>query len=109
MSDEGLDPGLVRLFDAAGAVETHNEAAFVSELLVELEKARRARLLVRLVVTTIIVITGAILAPYVARTTLTVMEWLVASLPQTGMALASPVGCVCAALIAWRIAHRRFS
>ena len=37
-NDAGLDPDLLRLFDAAPAVD--NDAAFVSATLVRLEKAR---------------------------------------------------------------------
>lgn len=108
--DEGLDPSLLHLFDAAAAAaDATRDEAFVSTMLMRLEKARRARFIARLIVTAIIMTSAAVLAPYVARVTLNVMDWLVQSLPETGMALASPIGCVCAALIAWRIARRRFS
>jgi membrane protein DedA with SNARE-associated domain len=105
--DEGLDPDLLQLFDAVPAVK--NDEAFVSALLVGLEKARRTRFFLRMAVTASIVVGGAVLAPYVAQGTLTTMDWLVERLPETGMALASPLGCGCAALIAWRIARRRFN
>ena len=95
--EEGLDPALIGLFDAAAAVGTHDEA-FVSATLLNLEKARRRRFFVRLIVTAMIVTGAAVLAPYVAQVTLTAMDSLV-----------SPIGCVCAALIAWRTARRRFS
>ena len=47
--------------------------------------------------------------PVVARLTLAAMDWFTGHLPQTGVALASPIGGVCAALIAWRIARHRFN
>ena len=103
--DERLDPDLLQLFDAAPPVD----AAFVKATLVRLARARRARWFARLLLTATIVVSGALLAPFVAQATLTAMDWLVEHLPQTGMALASPIGCVCAALIAWRIARRRFN
>ncbi len=105
--DEGLDPNLLRLFDAAPAVSANDEA-FVNVTLAKLKKVRRTHLFLRLALTVIIVAMGAILAPYVAEATLTTVDWLMGYLPETGMALASPIGCVCAALIAWRIARRQF-
>jgi hypothetical protein len=95
--DEGLDPALIDLFDAAAAVGAHDEA-FVSATLLKLEKARRTRFFVRLIVTATIVASAAVLAPYVAQVTLTAMDSLI-----------SPIGCACAALIAWRMARRRLS
>jgi len=105
--DEGLDRNLLRLFDSASPAARDDEA-FVSITLARLKRVQRTRLVLRLALTVIIVATGAILAPYVARATLTIMDWWLEYLPETGMALASPIGCVCAALIAWRIARRRF-
>jgi hypothetical protein len=107
MNDDRIDPGLLQLFDEAASVETNSEA-FVPATMARLEKLRRARLYWRWAVTAIIVVSGALLAPYVAEATLTSMDWLVEHLPETGAALASPIGCVCAALIAWRIARHRF-
>jgi peptidoglycan/LPS O-acetylase OafA/YrhL len=95
----GLDPDLVRLFDEAPAVDRHDEA-FVGAMLVKLHRARRRRLLARLLATSAIVVLGALLAPYVAQATLTVAGWVT---------LYYPVGYTCAALIAWRIARRQFN
>jgi TRAP-type C4-dicarboxylate transport system permease small subunit len=106
--DEGLDPDLLQLFDEASTVNM-NDAAFLSATLVRLKKARRARFYLRVVFTAIVMASAAVLAPYVAQATMTSMDWLVEHLPQTGMALASPIGCACAALIAWRSARRRFN
>jgi hypothetical protein len=53
----------------------------------------------------IILIASAFLAPYVAQQTLLVADWFTNQLPATGTALLSPIGCVCAALLAWRIAR----
>jgi hypothetical protein len=107
MNDAGLDPELLRLFDAA--VPAPHEGAFVATTIARLERARRARLIRRFAGTAIVLIAAAIVAPYVAQLTLTATDWLLDHLPQTGVALASPIGCVCAALIAWRIARRQFS
>jgi hypothetical protein len=105
--NEGLDPTLLRLFDSAPTADINGEV-FLSITLARLKRARRTRLFLRVALTAIIVAMGAILAPYAAMATLTITGWLVDYLPETGMALASPIGCVCAALIAWRIARRRF-
>ena len=94
----GLDPELLQLFDQAPAVTTDDEV-FLSVVLVKLRRARRRRLLARLITTTATIVSGALLAPYVARTTLIVADW---------MMLYYPVGCACAALITWRIARGRF-
>jgi len=93
----GLDPDLLRLFDEA-SVDTHDEA-FVAAMLGRLQRARRARLLMRLILTAAIIVVGALVAPYVAQATLTVM----------GSFALYPAGCACAALIAWRSARRRFN
>ena len=100
----GIDPDLLQRFDEALAhgssgppIDTHDEA-FVGAVLARLNRARRARLLARSVFTGVIIVLGAFLAPYVAQATLTVM----------GSVALYPVGCGCAALIAWRSARRRF-
>ena len=108
MNDAGLDPELLRLFDEAPTPAPHEEA-FVTTTIAGLERARRVRLVRRITGTAVILIAAAIIAPYVAQLTLTVMGWLLDHLPQTGVALISPIGCVCAALIAWRIARRQFT
>lgn len=108
--DAGLDPELLQLFDATGAQSASpHEAAFVAALISKLERARRAQLIRRLIRTIIIMAAAALIAPYVAQLTLTAMDWLTEHLPQTGVALASPVGCIGAAFIAWRIARRQYS
>jgi hypothetical protein len=105
--DDGLDPHLLRLFDSVPPLE--NEGAFVAATVARLVRARRAQLIRRLSGTVIIMAVAAVVAPYVARLTLTAMDWFIDHLPETGVALASPIGCVCAALIAWRIARRQFN
>jgi hypothetical protein len=95
----GLDPELLQLFDRASSVSTEDEA-FVRVVLVKLRRARRRRLLARWTTTTAIIVSGALLAPHVAQATLTIADWVT---------LYYPVGCVCAALIAWRIARRGFN
>ena len=106
MNDAGLDPDLLRLFAEA---PTPPEGTFVAATIAKLESARRARLIPRLAGTIVILVVAAIVAPYVAQQTLIAMDWLTDRLPETGAALASPIGCVCAAVIAWRIARRQFN
>ena len=102
--DEGLDPGLIQLFDSA---ETPAGAAdaFVASVLLSMQRTRRLRLIRQIAGLAIILISSAFLAPYVAQQTLFVADWLTDQLPATGMALVSPIGSVCAALLAWRIAR----
>ena len=95
----GLDPELLELFDQASSARTDDEA-FIGAMLVRLHRARRGRLLVRVFVTAVIIVLGAFFAPYVAQATLTVASWVT---------LYYPVGCVCAALVAWHIARHRFN
>jgi hypothetical protein len=106
MSDgpEGLDPELTRMFDAARAPLA--EEAFVRATLLELRKARRAWLARRSAILAIALVLSAWVAPYVAQATLLAAGWLSERLPGAGLALVSPLGCVCAALIAWRVARR---
>jgi len=105
--DERLDPELLRLFAEAPAPA--DAGAFVAATVARLEKGRRDAFLKKLTATIVIMVLAALIAPAVARMTLTAMDWLLDHLPQTGVALASPIGCVCAALLAWRIARRQFS
>ncbi len=95
----GLDPELLQLFDQTSSAGADDEA-FIRAMLVRLHRARRRRLLARVLLTTSIIAAGAILAPYVAQATLTVADWVT---------LYYPVGYVCAALLAWRIARRQFN
>ena len=106
MSDgsEGLDPELTRMFDRAQPPLA--EEAFVSATLLELRKARRAWLARRSAILAIALVLGACIAPYVAQATLLAAGWLSERLPAAELALISPLGCVCAALIAWRVARR---
>lgn len=92
-----LDPELLQLFDESTSVNSHDEA-FVAAMMVKLHPARRRGLLARLIVTTLIIVSGALLAPYIARATLTIAGWVT---------LYYPLAYVCAPLIAWRIARRR--
>jgi len=107
--DDGLDPELLCLFDEAEAPP--EEGIFVTATIARLEKARRTAFLGKLAATLVVMVLGAAIAPYVARTTLTAMGWLLDQLSQAGVgvALVFPIGCVCAALLAWRIARRRLN
>ncbi|MDB6008511.1 MAG: hypothetical protein JWL65_761 [Gammaproteobacteria bacterium] len=102
--DEGLDPALIQLFDAANTQAAARDA-FVASVLLSMQRTRRLRLIRQLGGLAIILISSAFLAPYVAQQTLLVADWFTNQLPATGMALVSPIGSVCAALLAWRIAR----
>jgi|KBSMisStaDraftv2_1062788.scaffolds.fasta_scaffold113045_2 CHASE2 domain-containing sensor protein len=95
----GLDPELLELFDQAPLVATDDEA-FVGVMLTRLRHARRRSLLARLITTLAIIVSGALLAPYVAQATLIIAGWVT---------LYSPLAGLCTALIAWRIARRRLN
>jgi hypothetical protein len=115
---EGLDPELIQLFAAAnrqagtiaeGAIRAPVAAtgdAFVASVLSSMQRTRRLRLGRQIAGLTIILTAGAFLAPYVARQTLLAADWFTDQLPATGVALLSPTGCLCAALLAWGIARR---
>jgi hypothetical protein len=98
--DEGLDPELSQLFDAAkttagsGNSVARSGDAFVAAVLLSMQRTRRLRLVRQIAGLALILTLSAFLAPYVAQQTL-----LVASSPVG-------IGCVCAVLLAWRIARR---
>jgi len=100
-SGDGLDPDLIQLFDAANA-PPHAEA-FVSAMLTKLAAARRARLIRRCISIAVVMVLGALLAPYVAQATVTTAGWVAERLSTAVLAIAS---CACATLIAWRTARR---
>jgi hypothetical protein len=102
--DEGLDPGLSRLFDSAKTPAGAGDA-FVASVLLSMQRTRRLRLIRQIAGLVIILICSAFLAPYAAQQTLFVADWFTNQLPATGMALVSPIGSVCAALLAWRVAR----
>jgi hypothetical protein len=101
-NEEGLDPELMQLFDAANAVKGD---AFVTSVLSSMQRARRLRLLRQITGLAVIMVLGAFVAPDVAQQTLLAAGWFTNELPATGTALFSPIGCVCAAFIGWRIAR----
>ena len=110
-NDEGLDPELIQLFDAAKtrpavhAPVAKTAETFVASVLLSMRRTRRLRLIRQIAGLAIILISSAFLAPYVAQQTVFVSDWFTDQLPATGMALVSPIGWVCAALLAWRIAR----
>jgi hypothetical protein len=99
--DQGLDPELIQLFDAAPIAG----GTFVTAVLLSMQRTRRLRLIRQMAGLAVILICSAFLAPYVAQQTLLVADWFTSQLPATGTALVSPIGSVCAALLAWRIAR----
>jgi hypothetical protein len=102
--DEGLDRDLIQMF--AEAREPLAEDAFVSSVLLNMQRARRAHLLWQAASLVLIMTLTAFMAPYVAQQTLQLAGWFTEGLPATGTALLSPIGCACAALIAWLITRR---
>ena len=102
--DEGLDPELIQLFDAA-QTQAAAADAFVASVLLSMQRTRRLRLIRQIAGLAIILVCSAFLAPYVAQQTLLAADWFTNRLPATGTALLSPIGCVCAALLAWRVAR----
>jgi hypothetical protein len=99
-----LDPDLTQIFDAARGPMTADP--FVNSVLLRMEASRRTRLFHQTAVLSIALISAAFLAPYVAQGSLLVAGWLTERLPVTGTALFTPIGSLCAAFIAWRIARR---
>ena len=104
IEDGSLDPNLLSLFEEANA--SFHDEAFVSATLTRLARQRRRRLIGRCAATALVMLIGALVAPYVALATLTIASWLVEQLPPAGVALAS---CACATLLAWRIARRQLN
>ena len=105
--DERFDPDLAALFDAAH--ETPLDAdAFTRGVLGELQRARRRRLLRRILGTALALTAGAFAAPFVGERTFAVVGWLAQNASATGFVLASPMACALAALITWRIARRGY-
>ena len=100
--DDGLDPELTRLFDAAATPQPAAGAAFVSSLLRKMQHARRLRLVRQAAGAIILMVVSAFLAPYVAQQTLGIAGWLAERLPATDVAVVYPILCVLA-LIAWRM------
>jgi hypothetical protein len=113
--DNGLDPELVQLFEAtarseatapdATATGTATSTAFVNSLLAKIKQERRLRLLRQMGGLAATLAIGAFLAPQVAQQTLCAAGWFTERLPATGGAFVSPLGYLCASLIAWRIAR----
>jgi hypothetical protein len=103
--DEGLDPDLTQLFDTSITPEPVTGKAFVSSVMLKMQRARRVRLVRQVASVTLIMVIGAFLAPYVAQGTLLVAGWLTESRQGTGTAFVAPIGYVCASLIAWGVAR----
>lgn len=105
--NERFDPGLAAFFDEAN--ETALDAdAFTRGVLGELQRARRRRLVRRILGTLLALTAGAFAAPFVGALTFAAFEWLAQNVSATGFALASPVACALAALVTWRIARRGY-
>ena len=102
---EGLDPELTRLFDQQARRPPDGDA-FVSATLLKIQRFQRARFLRRSATVALIMVLCGFVAPYVAQATLIAADWVVERWPAAGVTFIVPVACLCAALIAWRIAHR---
>jgi hypothetical protein len=106
--DDGLDPELTGLFDEAR--QPLPAETFVAARLDNIRQARRRRLVSQVSGVAIFLAVGAWVAPYAAEQTLRIAGWVMEGLPaNTGeIALASPLGWLCAALVTWRILRHRF-
>jgi hypothetical protein len=115
LDSNGLDPELLELFDTtarreAGAPGDRSAgpatgAAFVNSLRLKIQQQRRLRLLWQIAGLAAILVIGAFLAPQVAQQTLAAAGWFTERLPATGGAFVSPIGYLCASLLAWRVAR----
>ena len=103
--DEDLDPDLTRLFDTSSTPEPVTGAAFVSSVLLKMQRARRLRLIRQAASVALVMVIGAFLAPYAAQGTLLVAGWLTESRQGSGTAFVAPIGYVGASLLAWGIAR----
>lgn len=117
--EEGLDPGLMQLFDAAkrdALMAPHKRAplaapapasgdAFVAAVVLRMQQTRRLRLIRQITGLALILVLTALLAPYVATQTFLIADWFTNQLPATGMALLSSIGCLCGALFAWSVSR----
>jgi hypothetical protein len=106
--DDRLDPELAGLFE--GACQPLAAETFVVTVFENMRKARRRRLISQVSGMAIVLAAGACVAPYAAEQTLRIAGWVAEGLPaNTGeIALASPLGWLCAALVTWRILRHRF-
>jgi hypothetical protein len=106
--DDGLDPELTGLF--AEARQPLPAETFVAAVFGNIRKTRRRRLIARASSVAVILAAGAWAAPYAAEQTLRIAGWIVEGLPEntSEIALASPPGWLCAALVTWRILRHRF-
>ena len=98
---EDFDLDLARMFHEARRPLVAD--AFVSEILVRVQRARRAQLLGRVGTRLTVVLLSGIIAPYAAQGSIAAAGWVGAQLPVLGSALISPIGWACSLLIAWRI------
>jgi hypothetical protein len=103
--DEDLDPDLTQLFDTSSTPGPVTREAFVSSVLLKMQRARRMRLMRQVAGVTLLMVIGAFLAPYAAQGTLLVAGWLTEGPQGTGTAFVAPIGYVCASLVAWGIAR----
>jgi hypothetical protein len=104
---ERFDPGLAALFDEVHETPLEGDA-FIRGVLGELQRARRRRLLRRVLGVVLALTAGAFAAPVVGELTFAAVDWLTLHLSVTGFVLASPAACAMAALITWRIARRGY-
>jgi hypothetical protein len=113
--DNGLDPAVLQLFAAtakreaaasgAAASGTTTSTAFVNSVMAKIQQERRLRLIWQIAGLAATLAISAFLAPQVAQQTLYAAGWFTERLPATGGAFVSPIGYVCASVIAWRIAR----
>lgn len=107
-NEDGLDPELTSLFDEAR--QPLPADTFVAAMLDHMRQARRRRLISRATSVAIILAAAAWAAPYAAEQTLGIAGWVTEGLPDhtSELALASPLGWLCGALLTWRLLRHRF-
>jgi hypothetical protein len=102
------DSDLFGLFDEAQ--QPLPSETFVATVLENMRTAKRRRLTLQVTVVAILLAAGAWAAPYAAEQTLRIAGWAAAGVPESAseIALASPLGWLCGALVLWRVLRHRF-
>lgn len=101
-----FDDTLTRLF--AESQETLPAEDFLENLASRMHRARRQRTIRRTALVAAAAVLVLVLTPFVAEGSLTAANYLTASLPSLGSALASPVAWICSlAISTWAVRRTR--
>ena len=95
--DGGLDPGLLKLFEAPSAPEGVSAEHFAASVLREIHDSRRRRILLHSAAAVLLLTLAALAAPYAAAATINATVWAM----QRPAWIAVPLGGLCAALCMW--------